>query len=438
MSALRRQVAEALAQAFLTGTWHVRTLMARGDDVLDAGGPWLRALAFEVVQRWPEAPVDQPAALSRAIEAHPAFREAWRRGWIPRRVARVPLLAPVMAEPRWPVPVLSTPGDVARWLNLPGDTLDWFSDRRGLERVAKDEALRHYRRRWVARGARLPRLLESPKERLKALQRRVLAEVLQVIPPHEAAQGFVRGRSVLTHAALHTGRRVVVRFDLEAFFTHVSAWRALGVFRSAGYPEEVATTLLGLCTTRTPEAVLRAAPYPEPFSAGGASRRFNLLRRLADWHLPQGAPTSPALANLAAFGLDARLAGYAAARGVTYSRYADDLTFSFDDGPSVGALTGFVRLAAREAGFSVNAEKTRVMHAHQRQRVTGVVVNEKPNIARAEFDALKARLHRLARDGVPAEADLRATLQGRIAWVRQVSPSRAERLLRVFERIAWP
>ncbi len=279
-------------------------------------------------------------------------------------------------------------------------------------------------------------MIEAPKDRLKAIQRRILTEILTPIPVHDAAHGFVPGRSVLTHASQHAGHGVVLRFDLEAFFTNVATWRAHGVFKAAGYSEEVAAVLLGLCTTRTPERVLREAPCPEAL----ISDRFFLQRRLADWHLPQGAPTSPVLANLAAWTLDLRLAGLARARELTYSRYADDLVFSGAATSSVGAITEVVTRFARAEGFRVNAAKTRVMRAHQQQRVTGVVVNQKPNISRAEFDSLKALLHRCRMRGALSQStgpveDFLATLQGRISWVTQLSPSRGAKLQRQFDAI---
>lgn len=443
MSWLRRAVAEVLAQAFLSGTWHRRTLMARGDDALGAGGPWLASLAFNVVQRFHEPPLDDAQRLADVIEADADFAEAWRRRWIPHVLPHLVPVTPRMGPRRWDVPTLATSGDLAAWLELDAPHLAWFADRKGLERGAADEALRHYRRRWIARGARLPRLLEAPRPRLKALQRRVLSQILSKIPAHDAAHGFVAGRSALTHAALHAGQPLVVRFDLETFFTTVAPARGLAVFRAAGYPSEVAKTLLGLCTTRTPERDLRAAPVPEPFTAEVSGRRFALLRRLADWHLPQGAPTSPALANLAAFGLDVRLHALARSLGLMYSRYADDLTFSGDAQRSPGALAAVVETIVRDEGFRLNRDKTRVMRAHQQQRVTGVVVNARPNLARDEFDTLKAVLHRCRTRGLPTEAAedplaFRASLAGRIAWARRLSPSRGAKLQRDFERIAWP
>jgi RNA-directed DNA polymerase len=326
-----------------------------------------------------------------------------------------------MGFARWPVPRLGTVGELATWLGVGVGELEWFADVRGLERVVRDEALRHYRYSQVPRASGPPRVLEAPKPRLKALQRRVLHELLDFIPVHDAAHGFVGGRSARTHAALHVGRRIVVRVDLEDFFAGVSAARVFGIFRAAGYPESVAHVLTGLCTN--------AVPAEE--SVPG---HWRLSRRLATPHLPQGAPTSPALANLAAFALDRRLTGLAAAIGATYSRYADDLVFS--SSARLRTPVDAIASIARAEGFRVNAAKTRVMARGRRQTVTGIVVNAHPNVPRAEYDALKATLHRAAHDG-PAGLDP-THLLGRIAWVESLNPHHGAKLRERFAAIPWP
>ena len=263
------------------------------------------------------------------------------------------------------MPRIDTVGDLAAWLALDVGELEWFADVRGLERVVDDERLRHYRYARLPRKSGPPRVIERPKTRLKALQRRVLHELLDWIPAHDAAHGFVRGRSALSHASLHTGRRVVVRLDLEDFFAGVTAARVFGIFRTAGYPESVAHMLTGLCTNVVPHAE-------------SVSGHYRLARRLATPHLPQGAPTSPALANLAAFGLDRRLTGLAHAVGARYSRYADDLVLSSD--AYLRTPVDMIGAIVADEGFRVNVAKTRVMGRGRRQTVTGIVVNARPNI----------------------------------------------------------
>ena len=225
-----------------------------------------------------------------------------------------------MGRRRWPVPEIASVGALASFLGVGDGELAWFADARELERLVEDERLRHYRYGFLRRPGRPVRVLERPKRRLKDIQRRILHEILDWIPAHEAAHGFIRGRSVRSHASEHTGQFVVIRLDLEDFFASIAASRAYGIFRTAGYPESVAHSLTALTTNVVPSGLWTSLPRPDS-RQGDAHHRLG--RRLATPHLPQWAPTSPALANLAAFRLDRRLSGLAASLEVNYTRYAD-------------------------------------------------------------------------------------------------------------------
>lgn len=189
--------------------------------------------------------------------------------------------------------------------------------------------------------------------------------------------------------------------------------------------------------------VRRQAP-PAP-SLDALERRRRMLQALAFPHLAQGSPTSPALANLAAHGLDRRLTGLAGRFGATYTRYADDLTVSGDRAllRHAGRIVALVGDIATDEGFRLNDGKTRVRSRAQRQLVTGLVVNDRPNVTRADYDRLRAVLHDAARHG-PATAnrarhpDFRAHLLGRIAWAGAGNPTRAEKLRAAFAAISWP
>jgi hypothetical protein len=344
-----------------------------------------------------------------------------------------------VAAHSWQVPALATTAELAEWLEVKVNELDWFADRQGRGRAAPAGPLRHYTYRWLARPSRRFRLLEMPKRRLKALQRHVLHGLLDRIPPHEAAHGYRRGRSLLSYAAPHSGRRLVLRLDLRDFFPSIPAARVHALFRTAGYPAEVAALLTGLCTSAVPWDVLRAYPAPaeEPATWRG-------LRLLLGPHLPQGAPTSPALANLCAYRLDRRLAALARKAGAQYTRYADDLAFS--GGPELERSARRFQVAvcrvALEEGFEVNTRKTRFMRRAVRQQLAGVVVNERPNLARAAYDRLKATLHNCLRHGPASQdrdghPDFRAHLAGRVAHAAWLNPQRGRRLEELFARIAW-
>lgn len=242
-------------------------------------------------------------------------------------------------------------------------------------------------------------MIEVPKPRLKALQRRVLHGILDLIPPHAAAHGFRAGRSVTTFIAPHVGRQIVLRLDLRNFFPSIGQARVAAVSRAAGYPKPVAKKLAGLCTNTVATDVCLSAPLAREHE------RLRLAEVYGRAHMPQGAPTSPALANLCAFNLDCRLAGLARAADATYTRHADDLLFSGGKALARAAhrFHHHVAAIAWEEGFEINTRKTRWMRQGVRQHAAGVVLNVRPNIARAEFDALKATLHNCVRYGAASQ-----------------------------------
>ena len=430
----RRELGAALAAAFLAGAWTESAMVRRGAEVLSPRPRWLRSVVRQVRDAYPRPPADRPRELASYIALT-----------LGRYVARPHVLrwrdfTSEMGRTPWPTPPIATPGELADLLELDAGGLMWLADARGLERDTPHRRLRNYTYRWQPRPDGPPRPIARPKQRLKEIQRWILHEILDRIPQHDAAHGFVPGRSVRTHAALHVGRATVVRLDLEDFFASVPAGRVFGIFRTAGYPEAVAHTLTALCVTVVPGT--EWARIPRPSDPRHVHRHARLGRRLATPHLPQGAPTSPALASLAAHGLDRRLTALAPTLRADYSRYADDLTFSGDAGLPAGTLARVVAEIARDEGFRVAPGKTGVRRRNERQIVCGVVVNERLNVPRAEYDRLKAILHDALRHGPAAAnrdgvADFRAHLQGRIAWVGQLHPARGEKLQARLDAIAW-
>lgn len=440
---VRASLARCLADAFLAGTWNERALVDRAGQALNRRPRWVRPVAREVLAAYHRPPADRPRELARFIDLALGERSAPAGGLDPPRVRRWLVPEPAMGRRRWPVPEIASVGALSAFLRVSNGELAWLADARGLERTVQEERLRHYRYATLPRPGRPPRVIERPKHRLKSIQRQLLHEVLDWIPAHEAAHGFTRGRSVRTHARAHTGRFAVVRLDLEDFFASIEAARVYGIFRTAGYPESVAHALTALTTNMAPAALWHELERPADPRQIGAHHRLG--RRLATPHLPQGAPTSPALANLAAFRLDRRLHGLAGALQINYSRYADDLTFSGSAGlvRGAGRLRRTVAQIAREEGFTVNEAKSMLATRAGRQRVCGVVVNDHLNMPRREYDTLRAILHNAAAHGPQTQnraavPDFRAHLLGRIAWVDSLNPQRGEKLRRQFAEIAWP
>lgn len=438
----RRALARELAGAFLEGRWRAELMAERGGGVLSRRPGWLDAVAFAVAAEFRIAPEDRRSELEAAIERFLAAREPDPDGLPAPAIIRAVGPAATAPRRRWPVTPIASFAELSERLELSAGQLMWLADAKGLERSVDAERLRNYRYRWVARRSGLPRLIEAPKGRLKEIQRWILREILSQVPAHDAAHGFIGGRSVRTHATVHARQRIVLRLDLRDFFATVTASRVFGVFRTLGYDRSVAHTLTALCTNAIPSDV---------WAAAGSAREprlvaphFWLGRHLATPHLPQGAPTSPALANLAAYRLDARLAGLSAAFALRYSRYADDLTFSGPrlQGKANRTFVEAVGAIAADEGFGINEAKTTLRTAAQRQSVTGIVVNDRLNVSREDYDRLRATLHRLRLDGVPAtdagpSIDLEAQLRGQVAWVASLNPTRGQKLYRMLDDVRW-
>jgi hypothetical protein len=393
-----------------------------------------------VLERFPERPADaHELELHLRGDPRAAAMEALVR--IAKWHFPAPQMVPVhgvLAQFR--VPWIETEGALAAFLGITPSELDWFADARRYNAARSDATLRHYHYRWVKKRTSGYRLLETPKPRLKAMQRSILANVLSRLPPSASAHGFVNARSVVSFVAPHVGQRVVVRLDLENYFTSITLARVRAIFRSAGYPWRIAHLMAALCCAPAPNDVVAAQPKADV----ALQARFHHGMRLRRAHLPQGAPTSPALSNLVAFRLDRRLMGLAKAAGASYTRYADDLAFSGDERfeRHVSHFIAKVAAIALDEGFRVRYRKTRVMRTGRRQQLAGLVLNRRINVPRAEYDALRALLHNAAKLGPQSQnreghSDFQAHLSGRIAWVAATNPRRGEELKSLYDRIDW-
>jgi hypothetical protein len=259
----------------------------------------------------------------------------------------------------------------------------------------------------------------------------LLDKVLALVPAHDAAHGFVPGRSTVTNAQPHLGSALLLKFDLCDFFPTIHFYRVLGLFARLGYSvgtgrfatddkaRNVAPTLARLCCY---------TPDPQ------------------EWHnavMPQGAPTSPALSNLVCRRLDARLDGLAKRNKGVYTRYADDLTFSFkDDTVNLGRFRWWVDQVCHQEGFFINQKKFRVIRSSQRQVVTGIVVNDQLHIPRDERRRFRAILHNCKVHGVESQARdhprFTEYLRGFASYVHMVQPAEGVELMREVEELLGP
>jgi retron-type reverse transcriptase len=297
--------------------------------------------------------------------------------------------------------------------------------------LASDKDDGPYRRFTLPKRGGGTREICAPKKQLRWVQRQLLDKVLAPVAVHDAAHGFIPGRSTVTNAAPHLGAELLLKFDLTDFFPTIHFYRVVGLFTRLGYPvgnarfssrdesPQVAPTLARLCCYT-----------PGPRSWGNAV-------------LPQGAPTSPAISNLVCRRLDARLTGLAKRNAGVYTRYADDLTFSFKSADvELGRFRWWVDQICHQEGFFVNQSKFHVIRGSQRQVVTGLVVNDTLHVPRDQRRRFRAILNNCRRHGVAAQARgnprFADYLRGYASYIHMVQPEEGAELLQQVEELLGP
>jgi hypothetical protein len=433
----------ALARSILAGEATEDEIVARLSRTLRRKWRWIRPLARRYLNSFADRLRPRRRDVVGFLLQDRGFGRARGKYWSELRIAewiaRPRQMEPVGKASAWTVPAINSVGELAEWLELSESELEWFGDLKGLGAGRIDARISHYHYRVLAKKFGTVRLIEAPKPRLKELQWRILAGILDNIPAHSAGHGFIKGRSIKTFAAPHVGRRVVLRMDLKDFFASIGGGRIQALFRTAGYPESVADLLGGICTNAAPGSLWKAAG--EEIDTAMLREARLLYRRP---HLPQGAPTSPALANLCAYRFDCRLNGLAESADAVYTRYADDLAFSGDEEfeKCVERFAAHAAAILLEEGFTVHHRKTRIMRRGARQYLAGLVINERMNVVRGDFDLLKAMLTNCVRHGAESQnreghAEFRSHLEGRVGFVEMVHPAKGLRLRRIFEKIQW-
>ncbi len=312
------------------------------------------------------------------------------------------------------IPPVSNIRELAQLLEVSVGELRFLSFHRKVSQTT------HYRRFLMPKKSGGHRLISAPMPRLKKLQHLILEKILHEVPVHEAAHGFAPARSIVTNASQHVGKEVVVNMDMQNFFPTVTYRRVKGVFRKLGYPENVATVLSLICTE------------PEVDEIEMDGERYWLHK--SERHLPQGAPTSPALTNILCYRLDKRMVGAAKSLGFDYSRYADDVTFSAGEeaGDCVRKMLWRARSIVEAEGFIVHPDKTRIMRRGSRQEVTGLVVNDRVSVPRQDLKAFRALLHQIEESGPEGKSwrgskkHLLSVIRGFACFVRMVDPDKGK------------
>ena len=246
------------------------------------------------------------------------------------------------------------------------------------------------------------RHLSVPSYKLKAVQRAIAEKILAHMPVSKYATAYRYGASVQKNASAHVGKQKVLRLDIYRFFDSVRYQTVKDkVFCSDRFSEPIRILLSMLCYHRDV--------------------------------LPQGAPTSPAITNIIMREFDDTVGGYCTARGITYTRYCDDMTFSGDFDHRT--VTDFVRGELHKIGFILNEKKTAAIPASKRQTVTGIVVNKKLAVTSDYRRTLRQEVYYIKKYGITEhltriESDSTPkqylqSLLGKISFALETSPADA-------------
>lgn len=299
---------------------------------------------------------------------------------------------------KWTLPDFPTHQALAQAMAVTVGELRFLAYGRKVSKIS------HYRRFLMPKKRGGHRLISAPMPRLKEAQRWILEQILEKVALHDAAHGFRKERSILTNAGPHCGAPLVINLDLRDFFPNVTWKRVYGLFLALGYSRSVATIFAQICTE----------PPVEEVEMDGETWQVATGVR----HLPQGAPTSPAITNLLCRRMDARMSGIARKHGFAYTRYADDLTFSSPTGDREASrkVLWHVKKVIEEEGFHLHPDKLRIMGKGRRREVTGLIAGEKPSVPREDVRAFRALLDRLEKHG-PAECSWRGETRHILAKV---------------------
>ena len=248
------------------------------------------------------------------------------------------------------------------------------------------------------------RKISAPCYSLKILQRWVLEEILYKTGVSPYSYGFVKRKTgfkpehkavIADIAKMHVRNLYILKMDLKDFYPSIERNRVFSQFTKIGYGSYASSLLTEICTH--------------------------------NGVLPQGAVTSPYLANMICYRMDMRIAGYCNKRGITYTRYADDMIFSSDDRRVLKSIVGMVSGIAEDEGFKVNKNKTKFLTPKGRKEVLGLILNndKKPLAPRELKRRIRSMIHHQIISGDYSEY---SKVLGYIAYVESVEPGYKEKV----------
>ena len=279
------------------------------------------------------------------------------------------------------------------------------------------EIYRNYHSFSIEKSNGKLRSIDAPSEKLKRTQAQILYNLLYKIPIHENAVGFVPGINVIEGAERHLNKETLLCIDLKNFFPTITiamVKRAIVKMDNILQDRNEDYTTLSISESL---AMARILTYKDV--------------------VPQGAPTSPMLANIITFELDEKLTDLAENNNMLYTRYADDISFSHNErNYNIFQHINRIKEVIQESGLIINDTKTRVMRRHKRQTVTGVVVNDKLSVPKWKWRNFKAQIHNYIRDNTVLDTEEYQKVRGYAEWLRCLNSTRGEKIINMLQHVA--
>ena len=246
------------------------------------------------------------------------------------------------------------------------------------------------------------RVLYVPNLSLKVVQRWILKEILEKIKVSNQAMAFVPGKNGLkTNAECHRKNLFILEMDIKNFFGSVTEEQVFKLFCNIGYNTNVSAILTNLCTYKK--------------------------------MLPQGAVTSPYIANLVTYHLDRRINGFCSRKDIVYTRYADDMSFSANDRVKLNRIEGFVKYIVYDEGFEINERKTRYLSNEVKKTITGITINYEEIHVDKKFKRLIREM--IFKTFVNCNYANNEKIKGCIAYVESIEPGYKEKILKYIRQM---
>ena len=280
------------------------------------------------------------------------------------------------------------------------------------------------------------RRIIAPHSNIKYLQNWIKGNIIDKIEVNKSATGFVKKKSILDNALVHENQDVILNIDLSNFFESINERQVYGLFKSIGYAPNLAVEFAKICTSSISDYRFRNLSDEEkPF--------FEDFHKAKEALLIQGAPTSPGISNIICRKLDVRLSKLSNKLGVSYSRYADDITFSGTDEklPNVNILKKIIE----DEGFKINWDKVGRYKTGQRQIVTGLLVDKKVRVPKKFKKDIYRHLYFCKKYGAfshfqrisPNKGYRKEWIIGKILFIHAIEPNEAKKMMEIVKQINW-